>query len=246
MWCSICLGPVVAVVLVFVFLPEPKQPSTAPTGKPGSAQILQPIDRHVRRRDRLAIDQTLDRFIPAGLGRRSMATAWRLAGPELKAASTLRQWRRDVTPIPYYPVAGKTFDGWRTIDAGRDYVEFSLSVRPRRGSHLGSWILDGEMVRRGARWLVNRLYVSGTYSEAGAPTGPAVDAAPGGGGNTAPPGKAPLGFGWLVGLIATIGALLLLAPAVLLALFVRNRVRRRRNPPQPLPPLPNRAVTGTK
>lgn len=244
-WSSIVLAPVVVVVLVFVFLPEPKQPSTAATGKPGSAQVLKPVNRHVPRRDRLAIDETLDRFIPAAIGQRSMTTAWRLAGPELKAASTLGQWRRNVSPIPYYPVAGKTFDDWQTIDAGRNYVDFSLSVRPRPGSHLGSWTLKGEMVRRGSRWLVNRIYVSGTYSEAGAPTGPALDVGPGGGGKTAPPGHAALGFGWLVGLIASIGTLLLLAPALLFALFLRNRVRRRRNPPRPLPPLPARVVPGS-
>jgi hypothetical protein len=224
------------VVLVFVLVSGPKQPVTAATGKPGSAKLARPVNLRVRPAQRRAVDRLLDRFIPAGVGRRSMATAWRLAGPELKATSTLRQWRNDVSPIPYYPVAGKTFHNWVTFDAGPNFVEFGLLVFPRRTSRLDAWALFGVVVHRGSRWLVDRLYTAATYNRAGVLTGPAdLVVRPLGPGRPLP--KPVLGRGWLLGVVGAIVLLFLFTPAFLFASFLRNR-RPWRHPNQPLPPLP--------
>jgi hypothetical protein len=194
----------------------------------------------VRPADRRAIDKVLDHFIPDGVGRFSMTTAWRLAGPEMKAASTLRQWRREISPIPYYPVGGTTFDNWTTVDAGPNFVDFGLLISPRRGIHRGSWGLRGEMVRRGSHWLVNNLYVAATFNTAGVPTGPPdlTGRAPA----PAPAPKAVLGPVWLIAIAATILFVVGLTPVLLFGLFLHGRLWRRS--PQPLPPLPGGILGG--
>jgi hypothetical protein len=238
--CSIGVAGVGVVALVVVLVPEPKQPSAAATGKPGSAKLAQPVSLRVPLAQRRAVDKVLDRFIPAGVGRRSMTTAWRLAGPELKAASTLRQWRRDVSPIPYYPVAGKTFHNWVTLDAGPNFVEFALLVVPRHRSHLEAWALFGMVVRRGSHWLVDRLYTAATYNAAGVLTGPA-DLVTRPVGSAGPP-KPVLGREWLLGVVCAIVLLFLYTPTFLFASFLRNR-RLWRRPNEPLPPLPASALS---
>lgn len=235
-WCAALVSVAGGIALVFVLLPQPKQPSLGATGKPGSAVVAQPVSTRVQPADRRAIDKVLDRFIPDGIGRRSMATAWRLAGPEMKATTTLGQWRHDVSPLQYFPVAGTTFHDWTTLDAGRNYVDLSVSVRSRRGSHRGSWTLTGEMIRHGSHWLVNSLYPSATYTDFGSPAGPDVQAE---GSDAAVPGRPRLGRGWLIGSVYAIAIVLASVPLVLLLVFLLDRLRRRRRPAQPLPPLPS-------
>ena len=120
--------------------------------------MLRRLPLRVSPADRRAIDRTLDRFVPAGVARKSPATAWALAGPELKTGSTLAAWKAGNSPIPYYPVLEKTFHTWRTIDVGPRYVVFNLLVHAQPTSHLGSYVFSGEVVKRGDQWLVNRIY----------------------------------------------------------------------------------------
>jgi hypothetical protein len=239
---SIGIAGVGGIVLAFVLVPESKQPGSAATGRPGSAKVVRPVSLRVRPAERRAVDNVLDRFIPAGVGRRAMATAWLLAGPELRAGSTLRQWRNDVSPIPYYPVAGKTFHHWKTLDAGPDFVEFGLLVAPRRGSHLGDWALSGLVVRRGSRWLVDRLYTAATYNMAGALTGP-PDLIGGPVSSGAPSNRRGPSAGLVAWIVCASVLALLIAPVFLLTAFLRDGWQRRRRPTRPLPPLPVSAVS---
>jgi len=171
-----------------------------------------------------------------------MTTAWRLAGPELRAGSTLRQWRNDVSPIPYYPVAGKTFHDWMTLDAGPNFVEFALQVFPRRGSRLGAWALSGLVVRRGSQWLVDRLYTAATYNTAGALTGP-PDLIGGPVSSGAPSTRRGLNAGFAARIVCIAVIVLLLMPALLLSLLLCDGRPRRRRPTRPLPPLPMSALS---
>lgn len=229
---------------VFLLVHGPKPPNTHATGKPGSAQVAAPISLRVRPADRRAIDRVLDRFIPDGIGHRSMAAAWRMAGPELRASSTLREWRRDVSPLPYYPVAGTTFHDWRTLDAGRDYVELTILLSPRRGSRLGAWGFSGEMVRRGSHWLVNRFYTAATYNRAGVQVGP--DVVPGGGGGGGVVAPALSGDWLIVPIVGLFAAAVLFPLGFLLVSWLRDVRWRRRNPSESLPPLPGGAALRTR
>ncbi|HZT91724.1 MAG TPA: hypothetical protein VFA05_06785 [Gaiellaceae bacterium] len=233
---------------VFLLVPSSGPSNPAPTVNEGPAQVVSNVHERLTAADRRSIDATLDRFIPAGVGRRSMTTAWRFAGPELKASSTLAQWRAGSSPIPSYPVGGTTFHNWTPIDVGRGEVEFNLLVHPRPGAKLGSWVFSGQVVRRGSRWLVNRLYtiaimnpVRGSQHEIGpADFGAAASQAP------PAPTKAPLGKGWLLVVIGAVGLALLIPVAFGIVSLARARRWRRLNAERasrPLPPLPSDPAT---
>ncbi len=243
---GVAVGVAGAIAGVALLVPEPHH-NVAPTGKEGPAQVAPPINKHVSPATRRAIDATLDRFIPAGVARRSPATAWRLAGPELKSGSTLREWRRGVSPIPYYPADNRPYHGWTTIDAGPHWVDFNLLVHPSRGSKTAAWVFSGEMVQRGSRWLVNRLYTIATIERPAKSgpreVGPADFAA--GAPSTGPPPRTKsgvIGSAWLLVVVGLVGLVLLVPLLYGLVGLVRGRGVRRRETPghRELPPLPAR------
>jgi hypothetical protein len=247
---SAAVGVVAAIAGVAVFARSPKQPSPAPAKNAPPAQLVKQ-SKYVSPADRRAINRTLDEFIPAALDRSSPQTAWRLAGPDLKGGTTLREWRHGTSPIPYYPARGKTFHNWTTIDAGRSHVDFNLLVHPRKGSKTTStYVFAGSMVKRGGRWLVNGLYTTAIFAR---PTksgqhevGPAdfgAGPAPSGNQSAAPQttGGNALGEKWLF----VAGGVILLALLFPLGLGVASilrerRIRKRyaRSAPRELPPLP--------
>ncbi len=242
------LAAVVAIAAVvggIIFLiPSSGAPNATPTVNEGAAQLAAHVPVQITAADRRAINRTLDQFVPAAVGRRSAALAWSLAGPELRAGSTLAEWRAGTSPVPSYPVKVEPFHDWSTLDNGKSYVDFTLLVHPRPGVKIGAWTFAGQMVKRNGNWLVNRLYtiaifqpVRGSKHE----VGPADFAAPGPAANP-PQKKSVLGA---VGLlpIVIIFALVLLTPLTfgVIALVRARRWKRRtanveRN--RALPPLP--------
>jgi hypothetical protein len=251
---GVVLTVVVTVALIAVLVRSPKQPNPAPAKNAPPAQLVKQ-STHVAAADRRAIDRTLDQFIPAALGASSPQTAWRLAGPELKGGTTLREWRHGTSPIPYYPPRGKTFHNWTIVDSGPGYVDFNLLIHPQRGHGPkgSSEVFSGQMLKHGGRWLVNGLYTVAVFAR---PTktgrhevGPADFAAGGAAqssGSAPPPSghSASLGTKWL--LVA--GGAVLLALLFPLGLGVvsvvkSRRARRRYARPEPrtLPPLPRSA-----
>jgi len=170
-----------------------------------------------------------------------MKTAWRLAGPELKSASTLSQWRHHSSPLPYFPVAGKTFHSWKTIDASPNAVEFDILVEPRKHTRYGSWVFSGEVIRSHSHWIVNRLYttaemnpVRGSRHEIGT----ADFSAPGAAGAVTT-GHGRLGKIWLLAIVGILGLALLFPIAFGITSLVKGRVRRS-GTDRALPPLPQK------
>jgi hypothetical protein len=233
---------------------SPKQPSSAPAKNAPPAQHLAKRT-HITPRERRAINATLDRFLGASLDRSSPATAWRLAGPEMKSGSTLREWRAGTSPVPYFPTRENTFGGWETVDAGPNYVVFDhLLVHPKHGSNTSASIFAGEVVKSGSHWLVNRLYTiavmkrptkTGTHQ-----VGPQDYAAPGASGQgSAQTSVGTLGKQWLLIVVGLVGLALLFPLGFGAASIVRSRRRRRqytehRN--RDLPPLPRPLQTGER
>jgi hypothetical protein len=242
-----------AIAGVALLVPNPAPPNPNPPKNALPAQLVHHSTR-VTRSERRAIDATLDQFLGAALDRSSPATAWRLAGPELKSGSTLREWRHGTSPIPYYPTREKTFHSWEAVDAGARYVVFDhLLVHARHGPQTSSWIFSGEVVKRGSRWLVNRLYTIAVMQR---PTksgphqvGPADFAA-------APAQAGPLrisggGIGklWLLAVGGLIGLVLLFPVGFAIVSGVRSRrVQRQyeRTREAELPPLPRSLETADR
>ena len=248
---GIALVVVGAIAAIAALLHGPKQPNPSPGKNALPAQLVQP-PTPVTHSERRAIDATLDRFLGAALDRSSPATAWRLAGPEMKAGSTLRAWRAGTSPVPYFPPREKTFRGWTAVDAGPRYVVFDhLLVHGRQHPRTSSWIFAGEVVKRHSRWLVNRFY---TIAIMRRPTksgmhqvGPADYAAPPV--STEPPPLSAAGGTlakpWLLAVVGVLGLVLLFPLALGIASGVRSRRRRRQyaSTSQDLPPLPGTLET---
>jgi len=227
-----------AVVGIVWLVPEPKQPNTHPDGTEGPAVLARPINTHVSAARRRAIDATLDRFIPAAMARQSMSTAWKLAGPELKSGSTLSQWLKDSSPIPYYPVGGTKFHNWATLDADQHDVDFNLLVYPRQGAKMSPWLLSGEMVLVGKQWRVNRLYTVASMEPDDSPLGFGSNKIP-----ELPAPKSLIAEKWLLSIVALITMAVLFPLAFGVGSYVRGS-RARRNygsNSRALPPLPLRS-----
>lgn len=252
---GIALAVAGAIAGITIGLQSPKQPSSAPPKNAPPAQLVTRSTR-VTAHERRAINAALNAFLGAALDRSSPATAWRLAGPEMKSGSTLRQWRAGTSPVPYFPTREKTFGGWETVDAGPDYVVFDhLLVHPRRGSDTSSSIFAGEVIKSDGHWLVNRLYTiavmkrptkTGTHQ-----VGPQDYAAPsaagqGGAGQT---GGGSLGKQWLLVGVGIVGLALLFPLGFAIASSLRSRRRQKqytehRN--RDLPPLPRSLQAGER
>jgi len=179
--------------------------------------------------------------VPAAVERKDATLAWSLAGPELKAASTLAQWKKGDSPVPAFPVKETTFTGWPTVDVERNQVTLNLIVHPVKGKEsLGDYTFAVQAIRSHKRWLVNRLYtIAINHPPKGGPRefGPADVAAQGTGG-TAPAKEPSLSHSWflpvLFGLVAALAAPFLIGAFF----FVRSRRRRRRIAAGDLPALP--------
>lgn len=233
------------IALVFVLLPSTTPPNPTPKGNEGPAQLAARISLEVSKADRQAIDRTLDAFVPAAVGRQNARLAWSLAGPELRAGSTLVQWEHHVTPVPAYPIGGNAnYHDWGVLDATKTEVDFNLLVHHRKGVKIGDWVFQGVMLKVDGRWLVNRLYttaimnpVRGSQHE----IGPADFAAPAASGP--PQAKPKLGRGWLVTILAAFGSVFVVAAALVGVVYLRGRSWRRRARTAgrtSLPPLPHR------
>jgi hypothetical protein len=157
-WIGAAAVLLAAGVSVALLIPGHGAGNGKPTTNEGPAQLATPTRTKLTAADRRQIDAVLDRFIPAGMERRDPAVAWQLAGPEMKADSTLAEWRRGTSPIPYYQPKETTFHGWQTIDVGSRYVIFNLLLHPLHPDRIGTYVFSGEVVKPGKRWLVNRLY----------------------------------------------------------------------------------------
>jgi hypothetical protein len=222
-------------------IPNPKVENVNPTGNEGPADTVAQGTVPLTRSDRQAIDALLAKFVPAAVARQSATTAWSLAGPELKAASTLQQWKKGVSPVPEFPVREKRFTGWPTVDVEKNTVVLSLLVHPKRGQeNLGDYTFSVQAIRSGGKWLVNRLYtiaINHPVRNGQHEVGPADFQAPSGGGEPSQ-AKPRLSSSWLLPIVAILSVALITPLAVGSVLLVRSRRRKRAREKEQMPNLP--------
>jgi hypothetical protein len=233
-----------AVLAIALLIPNHKPANPEARGAQGSAQLAAAGPKaRLLPADRRAINVLLDRFMPAALTRRDPAAAWALAGPELRSGSTLAAWRAGTSPVPYYPVLEKSFHHWQTIEVGPRYVIFNILLHAVPRSHLGSFVFSGEVVKRGGRWLVNRIYTIAIMNQEPSKThevGPADFKAPPPTSQT-PSSSPALGNLGIVPVVLIIGLVLLIPLGLGIGAFVRARRWRRMiraSGRTELPPLP--------
>jgi hypothetical protein len=109
------------------------------------------------RRDRAAINRTLDRFVPAAVARRNPADAYAVSTPNLRNQATARQWRTGDIPVHPFPARGRAFHGWTLNYAMRNHVNLDLLVMPdlRKERRPIAFTIDLEKID--GRWLVDAV-----------------------------------------------------------------------------------------
>ena len=244
MWLGgLVVAAAVAVGVIFA-IPSPKKENVNPTGAEGLAQTVPQTNLPLKPDDRRAIDAVLAKFIPAAVGRRNADQAWTFAGPGLKAASTLAEWKKGNSPVPYYPVRERTFTGWPTKDVERKLVVLSLLVHPLPGSKLGDYTFSVTAVKQRSQWLIDQIYtiainnpVRGSQHE----VGPLDFGAPSTGSSSSST-KPRLGSSWLLPIVGILSLVIVVPLSLGIVLFVRSRRRRRKlaaTGQSELPPLPS-------
>jgi hypothetical protein len=163
-WLLVAAVPITGIALLVALVPERSSIPDAVSTDEGPAQLADNTVYHLHPGDRAKIDALLDRFIPAAVERRSPETAWALAGPELRAYSSVAQWRAGNWPVPEYPARGSTFHYWTTVYVGKQEVLFNILLHPRPEKKIPSYELSGQVIRHGTGWRVNRLYTIATFS----------------------------------------------------------------------------------
>jgi hypothetical protein len=229
------LAGVVALADSTTHAPERLRP-----GPPETVLKEVPLTSAMRR----GIDRTLAEFVPAAVARRNPARAWQLAGPGLRAGGSLRGWKSGELPVhPYAYATSRSLRDWTTVYARRDRVAIDLMLYPRAGSPQGPIAFGIDLVPRGRAWVVDSIFPAAIWTgkkERAFVTG--MQDFTGKFGSKKSTYDKPdlpesrLAAAW----IAVPGLLLgacLLAPLVLGVRSLLNR--RRRPPPEPLPPLPS-------
>lgn len=244
MWLGGLVVAAAVAVGVILAIPSPRKENVNPTGAEGPAQTIPQTNLPLKPSDRHAIDAVLAKFIPAAVGRGNADQAWALAGPGLKAASTLAEWKKGNSPVPSYPVRERTFTGWPTKDVERNLVVLSLLVHPLAGSKLGDYTFSVTAVKQRSQWLINQIYtiainnpVRGSQHE----VGPLDFGAPGAGSNSSST-KPRLGSSWLLPIVGILSLVIVIPLSLGIVVFVRSRRRRRKlvsSGQSELPPLPS-------
>jgi hypothetical protein len=157
-WVALAGSLLAAGVLVAVLIPSKGPSKDGAVGSGPPAQLAIDTHRKLSPADRRQIDTLLDRFIPAAVDRRDLTTAWALAGPELRSASSLTAFRKGDLPVPKYPANEKNYHHWRAIDVEKGSVVLNVLVHPRNPKRVGTWVFSIEVVKSKSRWLVNRIY----------------------------------------------------------------------------------------
>jgi hypothetical protein len=193
-----------------------------------------PVQREVKltAATRREIDRTLAEFVPAAVGRRDPAHAWRLAGPGLRAGGNLREWKRGVMPVQPYAFSNKSLRGWRLVYAHEDRVAIDLTLFPRAGSREGMITFGIDLVPGKSGWLVDSIFPARVWSGKPPPTRA-----------TSTPSERPASSAlnserhsalWLL----VPGLILGAAIVVPLAIFARGLMSRRRRPAERMPAVP--------
>ena len=191
---------------------------------------------------RRGIDRTLEQFVPAAVGRQDPTRAWRLSGPGLRVGGSLRAWQAGEMPVHPYPFAEKGLRDWTLIYARRDRVAIDLMLFPRVGAPEGPIAFGIDLVPGRGRWLVDSIFPAAIWS--GKNERPFVTGAQDFTGkfgtkqSTYDKPKLPearLDAVWILvpGLILGVSVV---AP---LSILVWGLAKRRRQPAEPLPPLPS-------
>lgn len=164
---GLALTVLAAAIGVLFLLPQPpKPPPETFSNEPADLYVPQKpikLDRRARRE----IGETLERFVQAGLGRRDLTAAYRLATPQLRGGISLREWKSG--DLPVFPYAARKGDGqaWTKDYAFGDTVGVELFLHPAASEKLGPIAFKGSVRKLNGRWLVDSVVPAAIFSRDG-------------------------------------------------------------------------------
>jgi hypothetical protein len=246
-WGALAGSLVVAGLLIAILVPNKSQSNGASAGSRAPAQLAVDTHQKLATADRRAIDTLLDRFFPAAVQRRDPNEAWALAGPEMRNASSLSDFRKGASPVPSYAANERNYHHWRAIDVERNSVVLNILVHPKNPQKIGTWVFSVEVVKSKSHWLVNRIYTIAVMNPPVRPAtvthelGPADYAAPPPTSRTAAT-KSPSSHSFLLPVVGIFALVLLIPLALGAGAFLRARRWRRTvkaSGRTELPPLPS-------
>jgi hypothetical protein len=241
LWAGALVGAGAVAGLVFLVIPSQRGGIPSAVHTESVQRVPRPKQVPLTAKDRAAIDELLDRFVPAAIARRDPLAARGYVTPSLRAQATLDEWRAGTIPVPPYEPAGTTFHGWRPFYSYAGLASVELTLEPRRaGDPVASFVVNVKRV--GTRWLVDGIYEEGTHGGGGAstaakPTGTTTATAT----RVIGGSHGRLGLVWLLVPISLL-SLIVIVPIVVFTgqwlAYRRVRRRHRGELPRELPPLP--------
>jgi hypothetical protein len=229
---------VVAGVVAMKAMPEPEKLPPETFSKQRAWDVLA-HEKYVKlkRRDRSAINTTLDRFVPAAVARKNPVDAYAVSTPNLRSQATGRQWRTGDIPVHPFPARGHTFHGWTVNYAQRKHVNLDLLLMPdlKKEVHPIAFTIDVEKVH--GKWLVDAVMPIAVFAPLPPQgnRGPMIstpDLAPSGV-QAGPAATSRLSHAWFILPFALVGGAVVLLVGFALRSWLRDRRRRQ----EPLPPL---------
>ena len=161
-WTALVVVALAAAAAVVAAFPEPKRlPPDRLTAAP-AVEAEQPV--RLTPAMRRGIAATLERFVPAAVGRKDTALAWQLAGPGLRAGTTRRDWLEGDLPVFPFPARPTRYDQWKPAYTFRNRVGFDLMLMPHPETRRGPLAVSVDMARSGKRWLVDSWYVTAVFT----------------------------------------------------------------------------------
>ena len=167
-WFLLSLVALAAAAGAFTLLPDP--PERLPerfSNEP--AQLYDPssVTTRLSRADRRAIDRTLQRFVVDAMGRRDLASAYRLSSPALRGGLTLDQWTAGRIPVYPYTARPGSSRGWELRFREGSLAALEVFLYPGRRESNGPITVAVDMRKIDGRWLVDGVAPTAVFSKAG-------------------------------------------------------------------------------
>jgi hypothetical protein len=133
----------------------PAAPPASAQAEPADVPAAPQQEVRLSRRDKRAIDRTLDRFITLAVARRNPIAAFDVVGPTLRSGTTRADWLKGDVPVYPFPARDLHFHDWKPNLSYRNDVLFDLLVHPKKGSKQGPISFTIEMKRIKGHWVVD-------------------------------------------------------------------------------------------
>jgi hypothetical protein len=145
----------IPLVYIGIRLSTPGSPENA--NGPEVPNYVQPKRSPFTASEKRAVRPVLADFIRYAVAREDPARAWDVAGPDLRAGFTRKEWDTGNLPVVNYPAADRGLGTWSYVKYSyTNTVGLEVFVFPKPGSGYSAMTADAEVVKeRDGRWFVN-------------------------------------------------------------------------------------------